>query len=81
MIEAKTFEMPGISEKFGTSKTLEDFSVKYFKADLDDLSALSELQRIETEGIKGQDVVVLTKDKFTFMEKYFIIISYMERND
>lgn len=80
MIEARTFEMPGISDKMNPSKGLEGYSVKYFKADLDDEGDLLELQRIETDGIRGDNVVILTKDKFTFMERYFLVVSYMERN-
>ena len=74
-----TFEMPGISDKFNTANSVDGFAVKYFKADLDDLESLSMLQDIETRGLRGEEVVLLEKDKFTFMEKYFIILKYMER--
>ena len=79
-MDLQNFVMPAISERVNTSKALQDYSVKYFKADMDDQGDILELQRIETEGLKGDNIVLLSKDKFTFMDHYFIVISYMEKN-
>ncbi len=74
--------IPGITAKIGTSahKYMQDYSVKYFKGDLDDLGDLTFIQDIETRAIRGEDIVILTKDHYSFMAQYFIIISYMEKN-
>jgi len=75
--------MPGITDKLGgnAQKYLQGYSVKYGKFDLDDLGDLTSLSDIETRAIRGDDIVLLTKDKMGFMTQYFVIISYLEKND
>jgi hypothetical protein len=76
--------MPGPgSGKLNGQVDLSSYSVKYMKADIDDAAAMLELSTIETRAIHAkpgdEDVVLLEKDKFTFMDKYFIILKYLER--
>lgn len=82
-ITTEEFSLPGITSELGSGakKALNNYSVKYFKCNMDTLEDVLTLQDIETRGIRGEDVVILTKDKFTFMTEYFMIISYMEKND
>ena len=54
------------------------YRVRYGKYDLDDMGAVSELEIIETQGLAGKEIVVLNKDKFTFMDKYIMIVTYLE---
>jgi hypothetical protein len=63
------------------SDELSDYEVKYFKANVDEPVERAELSIIETKGLKGTDVVILSKDKFTFMDKYFVIVQYMEKRN
>ena len=75
------FSLPGISEKLGDNgmPKIDGYSVKYFKADLNEVSDVMTLQQIETQALKGDEIVLLDRDKFTFMEKMFIIVRYMEK--
>jgi len=76
-IKLETLELPG----FTGGKTGFDplkYKVKYAKIDLDDVASRAELEILETKGLTGTDIVVLSKSSFTFMDKYFIIITYLE---
>ncbi len=66
---------PGNIDKFDVTK----YRVRYGKYDLDDMGALAELEIVETSGLEGIDIVVLNKDKFTFMDKYFLVVTYLEK--
>jgi hypothetical protein len=77
----ETIELPG----FGGSKSsgpmdVTKYSVKYAKIDLDDAGSRAELEILETRGLKGESTIVLSKDKFVFMDKYFIVVTYLELN-
>lgn len=71
--------MPG----FGGGKASAQFDplkyrVRYGKYDMDDMGSVAELELVETRGLAGTDIVVLTKDKYTFLEKYFLVVTYLE---
>lgn len=63
-----------------TKNEANDYNIKYLKVDLDDASGIVDLQDIETRALRDAGVQIMTRDKFTFMDRYFMIISYMERN-
>lgn len=81
-IMTEEFNLPAIADGLSNTlgKNLENYSVKYFKADMDDVSDVLELQNIETRALRGTDIVLLKSDKYTFLERYFIIIQYLEKN-
>lgn len=72
------FQMP--QQTAAGKKSMENYSVKTMKVDIDDPVMCMELDKIQTEGIQGDRIVILDKDKFTFMDKYFIVVTYMEKN-
>lgn len=82
-IVTEELSLPGITSKLGSGgqKILNNYSVKYFKADIDNLEDLLTLQELETRSLRGDEIVLLEKDKFIFMSQYFIIIKYLEKND
>jgi hypothetical protein len=43
-----------------------------------DPGSRAELEIIETKAVKGQGIIILTKDKFTFMDKYYMVVSYLQ---
>lgn len=81
-ITTEELSLPGITSQLGSGaqKLLNEYSVKYGKFDLDNLEDVLTLSEIETRSVRGDDVVILTKDKMGFMTQYFIIISYLEKN-
>lgn len=81
-MNVEEFSLPSMAEGLAnsTGKDLSQYSVKYFKADMDDVTDVLELQSIETRGLRGTDIVLLKSDKYTFLERYFIILQYLEKN-
>lgn len=69
---------PGFGPKKIDPSDYHNYRVKYAHIDLMDPGSRAELEIIETRAVKDQGVVVLTKDKYTFMDKFFIVISYLE---
>jgi hypothetical protein len=76
--------MPGISGKIAGSKKMESYVVKYYKADLNEPADMLELSQIETRALHAkpgdEEVVLIDKDKYTFMQNYYIVIKYLEKN-
>ncbi len=77
-ILTQDISIPGISNKqtFDISK----YSVKYKKFDADDVADMIELQKIETECLRGDKIILLSRNTFTFMSQYFLVVSYLEKD-
>lgn len=74
--------MPG----FGPSNNIDAFDplrykVRYSKIDFDDLGSISELEVLETRAIRNEGVFILSKERFNFMDKVFMLVGYLERDD
>ena len=82
-IVTEELSLPGITSKMGSGAKayMGNYSVKYGKFDLDNVPDVLTLSEIETRAVRGDEVVILTKDKMGFMTQYFIIISYLEKNE
>jgi hypothetical protein len=75
----ETISLPGFGPgSQDTGLNLDNYRVRYIKLDMDDPGSVAEAEIIETKGLAGKEIVVLAKDKFTFMDKYFLIIQYLE---
>lgn len=70
--------MPGFSLKKGRDDDFSRGGVRYSKIDLDDPGSRTELEILETRALRDEGITLLTKEKFTFMDKFFIIVSYFE---
>lgn len=81
-VKLETIALPGFGPaQQGAGLNLDDYRVRYIKLDMDDPGSVAEAEIIETRGLAGIDIVVLNKDKFTFMDKYFLIIQYLEKKE
>jgi hypothetical protein len=69
---------PGFGPKKVDENDFNNYHVRYAQIDIMDPGSRAELEIIETRAIKNQGVVILTKDKFTFMDKYYMVVSYLE---
>jgi hypothetical protein len=69
---------PGFGAKKLDESDFRNYKVRYALIDVMDPGSRAELEIVETKAVKGQGVVVLTKDTYTFMDKFFIVISYLE---
>lgn len=77
---ASPVSMPGLgksSKEFST----DNFKVRYTKIDMDDLGSIAELEILKTRALRNDGIYIMSEDKFTFMDKYFIIVSYLEKDD
>ena len=77
MIKTEEISIPG----FGPlqKEDMTKYKVKYLKASLDEVDQRTDLEIIESRGLEGKDIVIIAKDKFTFMDKYFVIVTYLEK--
>lgn len=71
--------IPGFGNKSVQDTGLDNYRIKYFKADLDDPSAVMELERLETEGLKAESIVLLNKATFSFQASFFVVLTYGEK--
>lgn len=55
--------------------------VRYSKIDLDDPGSIAELEILETRALRNQGTYILSKERFSFMDKMFIVVQYIERDD
>lgn len=73
--------MPGFGPR-QLGPDMRKFRVRYAKLDLDEASDILQLESLETAAIRDSSrIVIVNKDKFTFMQKYFLIITYLEKTD
>lgn len=78
-MKVENLSMPGFGPKGGnTNFDPLKYRVRYGKYDMDDMGAIAELEIIETKGLAATEIVVLNKDKYTFLEKYFLVVTYLE---
>lgn len=74
--------MPGMLRD-ESKNVLDKYRVKYIKADVDDEVQMGILCQIETRSLQGkpgdEEIILLDKASFTFMDKYFIILKYLEK--
>lgn len=71
--------VPGMVNVLEVAAT-RGYAIKYIKADMDAPEQVIALQNIETLGLKGEDIVVLRKDTYVFMDRFFIVVQYMEKS-
>lgn len=73
--------IPGFVPDGGKAFEVEKHRVRYSKIDMDDLGSIAELEILETRALRNQGVYILSKEKFTFMDKIFLLVQYIERDD
>lgn len=77
LIPSDPASLPDILAAAG-KKAASKYRVRYQKLNMDELGDISELERIETKVIQGEDLFVLSKKEFLFMDKVYILVSYLE---
>ena len=73
--------LPGFVPEASKAFDAEKHRVRYSKIDMDDLGSIAELEILETRALRNQGVYILSKEKFTFMDKIFLLVQYIERDD
>ena len=79
-MKIENISIPGFGPKANNTTSFDPLKwrVRYGKFDLDDMGAVAELEIIETRGLTGTELLVLNKDKYTFLEKYIMVVTYLE---
>jgi hypothetical protein len=54
------------------------YKVRYLKVDMDNKEDITLLEDIETKGLLMEDIVILTRKDFSFMQQYFMMLCYLE---
>lgn len=73
--------LPGFVPEGTKAFEADRHRVRYSKIDMDDLGSIAELEILETRALRNQGVYILSKEKFTFMDKIFLLVQYIERDD
>lgn len=55
------------------------YVVRWMKVCIDNVEKLQELELLETRGMEGKDILILSREKFNFMDKYYVVVNYMEK--
>lgn len=71
--------LPGFVPDTSKGFDAQQHRVRYAKIDLDDLGAITELEQLETKALRNEGVYVLSKEKYTFLEKVFLVVQYIEK--
>lgn len=69
--------LPGVAKD---SWDPDKYSIRYRKFNLDDIADITELEQIETRAVRNKGVYILTKKDFFFMDKIFMLVSYLEED-
>jgi hypothetical protein len=80
-LKIETISLPGFAPKQQNSFDISKFRVRYMKTDMDDTGSITDLEIIETKGLKGEEIVVLNKHIYTFMDKVFVLVTFLEAID
>jgi hypothetical protein len=70
--------IPGFLPKSKKDTNFDNYKVRYQKLDMDKPGDIGELELIETKAVRNQGIYVLSKKEFSFMDKMFILINYLE---
>lgn len=73
--------MPGMIPAAGDDANFiaDNYTVKYFRGDLDEPGDLLELQRIETVGLKGDEIVLCDRQTYSFEGRFFVVLRYFSK--
>lgn len=78
-IKVETISIPGYGAQSQAEFDPTKYRVRYIKVDFDSPEALADLELLETDGLTGVDIVILNKNTFTFMDKYIMVVTYLEK--
>lgn len=75
--------MPGMlsakHEADDSNEIFKNYTVKYFKADLDEPDQLIELQRLETLSILAEQIVLTDRKTSSDAGRFYVILRYLEK--
>lgn len=79
-VKVENISIPGFGMSSGNGEfDTSQYKVRYLKVDFDDESLVGTLEQLETEGLGGVETVILNKTGWTFMDKYLMIVTYLEK--
>jgi hypothetical protein len=77
MLKENEMSLPGFGPQ--AKDDMSKYAVRYLKANLDEADQRIELETVETKGIRGEDIVIIQRQNFTFMDKMFMVLTYLEK--
>lgn len=78
-INIEEIAMPGPGSRSGGAIDPSQYRVRYFRANLEEPGDLGTLEQLETDALLGTDIILLSKDKFSFQSAFFVVITYLEK--
>lgn len=77
-VKIENISIPGFGPQNQNDFNVDKYRVRHVKIDCDDPGALAELDILETKGLKGEEIVILNKTGWSFLDKYLMIVTYLE---
>lgn len=71
--------LPGFGPSQEADTDLNKYHMRYTKIDLDDPASIAELEILETRAIHNKGIFIMSKEKYNFMDKLFIVVGYLEQ--
>lgn len=73
--------MPGLTKPSGAGGvvTSTTHSVRCLLTDLTDDTQVVILEELLTRSLDGKDIVLLDKDKYSFQDRYYVVVTYLEK--
>lgn len=70
--------MPGMLSS-SSEVTSDKYRIRCKVADMTNLEDLLHVEDILTSGLDGKNIVILEKDKYSFQDRYFVVVTYLEK--
>lgn len=73
--------MPGLAGLDPDSNEFlaKNYTVKYFKANIDEPDQVMQLQALETKGLLGDEVVLTDRQTNFYEGSFFVVLRYFEK--
>lgn len=71
--------IPGMVPDESLEQELRNYTVKYYKGNIDEPSDLMMLQSLETKGLLGDEIVLMDRQTNFFEGTFFVVLRYMEK--
>lgn len=75
--ETSTPEMIPTTTNSGVSSS--NYRIRCIVCNLTDIGETAILEDILTKGLDGKEIVILEKDKYSFQNNYFMVVTYLEK--
>lgn len=78
-LEQAGIGMPGMVPQEHIDELFQNYTVKYYKGNLDEPADQMRLQEIETKSMAATEIIMTDRQTYSFEGQFFIVLRYLER--